>query len=618
MCAVAPALADSPGPAPTGPQAWRSEGGRFVFEVTPPPSRSAREATAEGRLLESGRELWKQPLPNRVSPASALVSADGKYVATFDDWGNVGEGPNVVVLFGPGGKQLARLGLDALVSNLERQRLPRSVSNTWWSGMMKGAGHRFDLAQKRLVLRIALGGNVPPIYDQGPTKEVFVSLVNGRVEGRGVDAPTGPSDLEKRLRATADLEERQELLALVSESGAAVLRPFLLELINDPSQAPLHSQGYALLHQGGTDDDWLALAKRQPRSAELDRELVLAALRRKLVGLEPAVLAVMRAKGSSDVERTDALRGAFQVRPSRELIEEALASPSVALRRQGMELFASVADEALFKKVLAAGASSSELTVALDSVLGSAVFAPRAKFRAQGSLALAAEVEKPGSALLKGRPDLLYALAVTLEDSPPAARAEQMFARCLEAAKNPVRGGWLDQIDFGLTCEARLLARRVMAGQAGEREVHQLAARFQGKKACHPIPFEREFERCKWSTAEEIETRLTALAQSPLGVRVEAKAGELKVVVQNRSAQPLVTSGSFKVSTRLYSRGASCQANENATSSSPPAVFAPQQKIELQLKLPSCDGGQRVELAVDLWLKEKPSPASQRAWAWVE
>ena len=42
--------------------------------------------------------LWERPLLNEAAPVPALVSNDGAYVVTFDNWGSVGVGSNVVVI----------------------------------------------------------------------------------------------------------------------------------------------------------------------------------------------------------------------------------------------------------------------------------------------------------------------------------------------------------------------------------------------------------------------------------------------------------------------------------------------------------------------------------------
>lgn len=75
--------------------------------------------------------IWKKDLVNPVAPYEAMITNDGKYVITFDDWYNVGYGENVMVVYGENGEILKKYGLNE-ITHLNKNQLSVSVTSIWW------------------------------------------------------------------------------------------------------------------------------------------------------------------------------------------------------------------------------------------------------------------------------------------------------------------------------------------------------------------------------------------------------------------------------------------------------------------------------------------------------
>lgn len=79
---------------------------------------------------EEPRELWRRKLINRVTPLDAIVTDNGKYTVTFDNWFGVGEDP--IVIYDSRGKLIKRHSLKSL--DLVRFTEGRQIDeNTWTS-----------------------------------------------------------------------------------------------------------------------------------------------------------------------------------------------------------------------------------------------------------------------------------------------------------------------------------------------------------------------------------------------------------------------------------------------------------------------------------------------------
>jgi hypothetical protein len=160
---------------------YSSDGNLFRLTVTPA-SLGTKGAKCRCKLekqINKGQYdlVWEADLSNRVAPVSALVSKDGRHVVTFDNWHSRGYGDNVVVIYGPKGKQIKKLGISDFVDAALERRLPHSVSSLWW-----GHGHQLDEKAGVVVLKV---GNEGAGADGKPVEEceVRVRLKDGQLLG---------------------------------------------------------------------------------------------------------------------------------------------------------------------------------------------------------------------------------------------------------------------------------------------------------------------------------------------------------------------------------------------------------------------------------------------------
>jgi TonB family protein len=105
------------------------------------------------------------PLVNEVSPISALVSGDGRYVVTFDNWHSAGYGDDVVVIYRSDGTLVRKFGLEDLFTNADIGTFKHTTSSIWW-----GEDHFID--DKKEILHLKAG-------DKGRAREVTIDLKTG-------------------------------------------------------------------------------------------------------------------------------------------------------------------------------------------------------------------------------------------------------------------------------------------------------------------------------------------------------------------------------------------------------------------------------------------------------
>jgi hypothetical protein len=131
----------------------------------------------ERKLRDGAYELvWQGELTNGIAPVSVLVSDNGKYVVTFDDWHSVGRGPNVVVIYGPKGKPVRQLALKDFLTQQQINGLRRTVSSTWWK-----SGHSLDEKQECLVLHIVQEEKQNAPGKPGRFGEIRLRLATGAI-----------------------------------------------------------------------------------------------------------------------------------------------------------------------------------------------------------------------------------------------------------------------------------------------------------------------------------------------------------------------------------------------------------------------------------------------------
>lgn len=111
-------------------------------------------------------------LVNEVAPVTALVSDDGQYLATFDNWHSRGYGNDTIVIYRTDGSLVRSLALEDVLTAKDMEVLPRSVSSIQWS-----AEHYIDEDRHLLVLRITRCTGVDLCLEEPP--EVAIHLADG-------------------------------------------------------------------------------------------------------------------------------------------------------------------------------------------------------------------------------------------------------------------------------------------------------------------------------------------------------------------------------------------------------------------------------------------------------
>lgn len=117
---------------------------------------------------------WSRELLNPSAPHQVLVADSGAYVVTFDEWGGVGYGPNVVVIYGPESDVVKNFALEDLLTDEELAAVPHTVSSRWWGGE-----HYIDEEAGDLVLAVATG--CTGLGDGDEYRELRIHLADGEV-----------------------------------------------------------------------------------------------------------------------------------------------------------------------------------------------------------------------------------------------------------------------------------------------------------------------------------------------------------------------------------------------------------------------------------------------------
>lgn len=173
LLVLAPCAVKGDSWAPPAVKEYTSDSGDYSFTVEPLlpgtplfsfEGRSTGQADVgadseypKGRLVSpSGEVLWERKLVNEVAPASALVSASGRFVVTFDNWYSLGYGSNVVVIYGQRGQVIRKHSLGDIVGPQRASEFQRSISSIWWSGE-----HRFESAEFLSLSVVAEGTEFP-------------------------------------------------------------------------------------------------------------------------------------------------------------------------------------------------------------------------------------------------------------------------------------------------------------------------------------------------------------------------------------------------------------------------------------------------------------------------
>jgi hypothetical protein len=114
-------------------------------------------------------------LSNEVSPVSAIVSNDGAYIVTFDNWHSVGYGDDVVVIYRSDGTMIKKFALEDLLTEGDIETFSRSTSSMSWGGE-----HYINGANNLLVLRVVANGK-SSWEDEAKFHELKVDLATGQL-----------------------------------------------------------------------------------------------------------------------------------------------------------------------------------------------------------------------------------------------------------------------------------------------------------------------------------------------------------------------------------------------------------------------------------------------------
>jgi hypothetical protein len=136
------------------------------------------ENFCKGTFYAKGKKLWKIKLDNEVSPVEVLISNNGDYAITFDNWHGTGYGDNVVAIYDTSnGNLVKKLGLEDFLTESDIENLPHSTSSIQWSGE-----HQIDYVKKYLVLKV-----VKPSKNGNEFFDVRIDLPSGKVLDEKID-----------------------------------------------------------------------------------------------------------------------------------------------------------------------------------------------------------------------------------------------------------------------------------------------------------------------------------------------------------------------------------------------------------------------------------------------
>lgn len=191
---------------PPKPATYESRGGTYRLTIFPAQqetdvAQASRGASRSGvdasprceavleRLDAGGRrygQVWRKPLVNVVAPVSALVSdADGSFV-TFDNWGRMGWGDDVIVLYSASGALRKQFALIDIMSDSDFKKLSRTASSVHW-----GAQHELEHDGRTLKVRIVAAEGLSAgeeddgyVEQDGKFRVVRIDVNSGKILGR--------------------------------------------------------------------------------------------------------------------------------------------------------------------------------------------------------------------------------------------------------------------------------------------------------------------------------------------------------------------------------------------------------------------------------------------------
>ena len=119
-------------------QNYYSENDAYYLRVVPgngdkDASATLYEVVVDAEVGGDALKKWSRDLENPVAPHKVLVADSGEYVVTFGDWGRVGYGPNVVVIYGPEGEIIHKYALEEILTEEEINAVTSTTSSRFWA-----------------------------------------------------------------------------------------------------------------------------------------------------------------------------------------------------------------------------------------------------------------------------------------------------------------------------------------------------------------------------------------------------------------------------------------------------------------------------------------------------
>lgn len=118
------------------PRTYSSWYGGYRLTVYPAERATSRPCEATLEKLDGNKyvEVWRKRLVNKVAPVSALISEKDASFVTFDNWGKMGRGDDVMVIYDGSGALKRKFALNDFVSEAEQESMMRGVSSIHWGG----------------------------------------------------------------------------------------------------------------------------------------------------------------------------------------------------------------------------------------------------------------------------------------------------------------------------------------------------------------------------------------------------------------------------------------------------------------------------------------------------
>jgi hypothetical protein len=143
LCCV-PGFADAYSPARPKPALYVSADQGATARITPAVAPPGDKPTARVQGRDTGgrvHTLWEGPLANRVGPTSALLANGGKYLVTFNDWGEGGMSDCIVAIYDWHGSLVRKFGIEQFLPPEYAAQLPRYLNSLEWGGVHRLVEH---------------------------------------------------------------------------------------------------------------------------------------------------------------------------------------------------------------------------------------------------------------------------------------------------------------------------------------------------------------------------------------------------------------------------------------------------------------------------------------------